>query len=267
MSNDKKSWDLGLFFCGLKLGSNPAVESKTNFTCAVSDPSYGRNGKIRLHPVRCWNMGNRSNPRAMLIKAVPCRAGLINKALRLPKCAPFKIKPGQPLSMAERHSKPRLKHNLNFAGIGPSAYSGLWSRSSKCPRISHQTEAQLPSRTMTKGGDRRKAKQAQNFSHTPRRYHDVEKPHASRSVLWASAENRSINVSLTDPLPFHSSLFLGGSCAPVAFRIAIFISPAHLYSLCHARAVAVREFWWGLDSGYTLWRFVFLCHDGAERAR
>jgi hypothetical protein len=37
----------------VKLESNPAVGSKTNFTCTVSDPSCMRNGKIRLHPVRC----------------------------------------------------------------------------------------------------------------------------------------------------------------------------------------------------------------------
>lgn len=63
-----------------KSGSNPAVKSKTNLTCAASDPSWVRNGKIRLHPVRCGNVGNRTNPRATLIKVGLCRAGLINKA-------------------------------------------------------------------------------------------------------------------------------------------------------------------------------------------
>lgn len=76
-------WDF--FSVVVKLGSNPAVKSKTNFTCAVSDPSCVRNGKIRLHPVRCWNMGNWTNPRAMLIKAELCQAGLINKGPETPQ--------------------------------------------------------------------------------------------------------------------------------------------------------------------------------------
>lgn len=76
-------WDF--FSVAVNLGSSPAVESKTNFTCAGSDPSCVWSGTIRLHPLRCWNMGNRTNPRATLIKAELRQAGLINKAPKTPQ--------------------------------------------------------------------------------------------------------------------------------------------------------------------------------------
>lgn len=110
----------------VKPGSHPAVGSKANFTCTGLDPSCMQNGKIRLHPVRCWNMGNRTDPWAMLIKAELCQEGLINqRGGRLPKCAQSKIKLGHPLCLPERYSE----FGLSFAGICSAAYSGLWSSS------------------------------------------------------------------------------------------------------------------------------------------
>lgn len=86
MSNDKKSWDLGFSFRGCEpwKPSSCRVKDKLHLCCFRSIMCMKWKDKV-THPERCWNMGNRSNPRATLIKAELCRAGLINKGPETPQ--------------------------------------------------------------------------------------------------------------------------------------------------------------------------------------
>lgn len=47
----------------VKPGSNPAVESKINLTCAVSDPSMGRKWKDKVTPREVLKHGKLNQPK------------------------------------------------------------------------------------------------------------------------------------------------------------------------------------------------------------
>lgn len=196
MSDDKKNWDLVV-----NLGSSPAVESKTNFTCAGSDPSCVWSGKIRLHSVRCWNMGNWTKPRATLIKAELCQAGLINKAPKTPQMGVVQDQTQPALTQGWEAREAPFEAQPGLCWGWPNVSSGLWSCCSKCHRISDQTKAQVPPQTMTKGGVREKQGQPQT-SITCQGHNIILVPHRVCFVR-VSGQNRGFATSLTDVLSLH----------------------------------------------------------------
>lgn len=197
-----------------KPGSNPAVESKRNLTCGVSDPSWVENGEIRLHLGRCWNTGNPTNPRAKLIKAELCRAGFINQGAETPQ---FKIKPSQPLTVAKRHSSPiwspawtllapTQMPMMDFDLIALSA-TGFQTK----PKLNYLHEQWQKKETREKQG------RPPIQSHAREITLCWEAASVSQAALWALGHNRDSCYLPHRYLSLHISCLLWRSCASVAF--------------------------------------------------
>lgn len=81
---------------------------------------------------------------------------------------------------------------------------------------------------------------------------------ASHTVLWASGQNRGMNIHLADILSVHFSLFWS-SWASIALCIVIFISLGTLYSLCHVICYGSQKILVGPTCWTNMMKTVCLC--------
>lgn len=81
---------------------------------------------------------------------------------------------------------------------------------------------------------------------------------ASHTVLWASGQNRGMNIHLADILSVHFSLFWS-SWASIALCIVIFISLGTLYSLCHVICYGSQKILVGPTCWTNIMKTVCLC--------
>lgn len=163
--------------------------------------------------------------------------------------------------MAERHLKPRLKHNLDSAGPGPNAYNGLWSSSSKCHGF--QTKLKLkylqeqwqnveirekqgrPKTSITSQGDNIILRSSQCLTNC---------------ALSLGLEQRQASLAPFQMFRLLTFLLVMKSFAPIALCIVIFISLVNLYSLRHVVCYGSQRIFMWTRCWANMMKIVCLCY-------